>query len=60
MRIKVTAYIEPEDLAPEMLDEDHEMGLSNEGFEAFAASASLRGNGAAVALEDIEFERVED
>ena len=50
MRIKVTGYLETDDLDPEEVDETHETGLSEEGYLRYSSGAyPLR-------LDDLEFE----
>lgn len=56
-RIKVTGYIDTDDLPPEHVDLSHEMGLSNKGFEAFGVGPSIHGNGVSAGLDDVEFEK---
>lgn len=51
-RIKVTGYLDEDDLSPEHLDSEHEMGLSTEGFDFWA--------GVFLELDDISFARVEE
>ena len=54
-RIKVTGYLDPEEMASDHVDLSHEMGLSSEGYEA------LTGYGPeGLGLEDIEFELEDD
>lgn len=53
MRIKVTGYIEADDLPFGYVDPTHEMGLSSEGYDAL-------GSGVVPPLDDVEFEKVED
>lgn len=50
-RIKVTGYLIPDDMDPDHVDLDHEMGLSSEGFDAYATM---------FALDDVNFELVDD
>lgn len=64
MRIKVTAYIDPEELEeniPGSVDEEHEMGVSNEFYEAFTAGAGLTSHtGQRVFVEEVSFEAVDE
>lgn len=53
-RIKVTGYLEVEDLDPERVDLDHEMGLSPAGYEQTLADMLHAG------MVDAEFELVTD
>lgn len=49
-RIKVTGYLDTEEMASNHVDLNHPMGLSTEGYEA------LTGHGAeGLGLEDVEF-----
>lgn len=50
-RIKVTGYLNPDDMDPDDVDLDHEMGLSSEGFDRYASQ---------LALDDITFELEDD
>lgn len=52
-RIKVTGYIDVNELEPDQRDDTHEMGLSNKGYEELTQEFSGQ-------LDDIEFERVDD
>jgi hypothetical protein len=45
-RIKVTGYLNTEDLDPSQVDTSHEMGLSNKGYEEMSSE---------LGLEDLEF-----
>ncbi len=45
-RIKVTGYLDTSGMDPEMVDLEHETGLSPEGFEAITGDLDL---------EDVEF-----
>lgn len=47
-RIKVTGYIDTDDLDPSEVDLSHEMGLSSEGYERYSTRP--------VMLDDVEFE----
>lgn len=47
MRIKVTGYLDTDDMDIEDVDLDHEMGLSSEGFEKWSNTLGM--------LDDIEF-----
>lgn len=49
-RIKVTGYLDTDDLDPEDVDLDHEMGLSNKGYEEWTQFFGT--------LEDVEFQIV--
>ena len=51
-RIKVTFYIDPEDLVPEFLDPGHESGLTAEGQVGLIHRYAP--------AEDVEFELVEE
>jgi hypothetical protein len=51
MRIKVTGYLNTEDMESEHVDESHEMGLSEAGFVYYCNE---------LGLEDVEFEAVDD
>lgn len=53
-RIKVTAYVETDDLDPSEVDLTHEMGLSSEGYERFAVNPQL------LPLDDVEFRLEEE
>lgn len=61
MRIKVTGYIESDDLPFEFVDSEHEMGLSGQGYERMASYGTFHGPGMVtpVGIEDVEFEREE-
>lgn len=52
-RIKVTAYINAEEMDPEFVDLDHEMGLSNEGYTRYLNALSGE-------MDDIEFELMDE
>lgn len=54
-RIKVTGYIETEDMAFEDLDLGHEMGVSDSAYQAF-----VTGERPLPTLADLEFELVEE
>jgi hypothetical protein len=56
-RIKVTAYMDPDDLNEEYVDLDHDMGLSNDGYEFYAG---VTGETPLGPLGDIEFELVDE
>jgi hypothetical protein len=49
VRIKVTGYIDTEDMSPEDADEGHEMGVSEDFFNRHAG-------GEPISLQEIEFE----
>jgi len=51
MRIKVTGYLDTDDLEPEHVDESHEMGLSEEGFTYYVTE---------LGLDDVQFEAAGD
>jgi hypothetical protein len=51
MRIKVTGYLNTEDMEPEHVDESHDMGLSEEGFVYYTTE---------LGLDDVEFEAVDE
>jgi hypothetical protein len=53
MRIKVTGYIDTFNLDPEQVDEDHEMGLSEKGFDDLSSEFGM-------SLDDLEFKAVKD
>lgn len=40
--IKITGFIETDDLEDSYVDLDHEMGLSNEGFEKLSIEMGLQ------------------
>lgn len=46
-KIKVTGYLDTEELEPEQVDLDHPYGLSDEGYEEISNS---------LGLDDVEFE----
>ncbi|MCY4726684.1 hypothetical protein NYO98_10380 [Nocardioides sp. STR2] len=54
-RIKVTGYLDTDDLDPEHVDTSHEMGLSTAGYEHMIGADGSRGLG----LDDVEFQ-IED
>lgn len=56
--IKVTGYIDPEDLSDEERDDDHEMGISNDTYERFVSVGG--GNDLGQYLTDVEFEVVDE
>lgn len=47
MRIKVIGYLDTDDMDPRHVDESHEMGLSEEGFNYYTTELSL---------DDVQFE----
>jgi len=51
MRIKVTGYLDTDDMAPEDYALDHPMGLSSKGYEKYVDE---------LGLDDVTFERVDD
>lgn len=51
MRIKVTGYIEQAEVPTELLDHEHDTGLTDEGFRYYTA---------ALGLADVEFQAVDD
>lgn len=52
-RIKVTGYLDTDDLDPEQVDLSHEMGLTEHGYDGkFPVFSSI--------LEDVEFELVKE
>lgn len=51
MRIKVTGYLDTDDLDAEHVDTSHETGLSQEGFEVMSAELDL---------QNLEFEAVSE
>lgn len=61
MRIKVTGFIESEDLPFNYSDPTHEMGLSNEGYEQMHGSIVARTpDGELIGVSDVEFEKEDD
>jgi hypothetical protein len=52
MRIKVTGYVETDNLPPEFVDESHPMGVSDAGYTAYST-------GHAIVLDEIEFEAMD-
>jgi len=61
-RIKITGYIETDNLPDEFLDSSDDTGLSNAGYEAFMGIAQVaglehEGNLKVRDLDDIEFEQ---
>jgi hypothetical protein len=57
-RIKVTGYIDTDDIHGEMIDVDNPTGLSDEGFDSFTSGKD--GNLAIAELDDLSFELEED
>jgi hypothetical protein len=58
-RIKVTGYLNPNDMDPDHVDLDHSSGLTQEGDEAVTSSFSDQGYKISD-LEDIETELVDE
>lgn len=55
MRVKVTGFIETDDLPESMVDVEHEMGISDEAYLLWTS-----GGQNLPPLEDLEFEAVRD
>lgn len=54
-RLKITGYIDTDDLRPEDVDLEHDTGLSSEGFDILIAGV----NDSAIKLSDLEDVEVE-
>lgn len=52
-RIKITGYVDTDDLNPEDVDLEHEMGLSSEGYDNLVTGENGRPL-SLTALEDVE------
>lgn len=59
-RIKITGYVDVDDLDPSLVDLNHESGLSSEGFDALGSGNGLDHFQAGKSLNDVETELVED
>lgn len=51
MRVKVTGYLDTNDMEPQHVDESHDMGLSEEGFGFYVSE---------LGLDDVQFEAEPD
>ena len=56
-RIKVTGYIDTNEMPHAFVDLTHEIGLSNEGYEALGVNAAqfVTPDGEAIFIQEVEF-----
>jgi hypothetical protein len=59
-RIKVTGFINTEELPVEFLDSNHVMGLSNVGYETLQPNVQVFTGDEVVPIVDAEFQHIED